>query len=315
MIMSRHSILHLGDIAGVPQELSSAQRRMGFKSDAMAFQPHPFEYEIDIFRPTRLPLPFKYAEKMLSLSRVVGEYDVLHFHWSSLVPFGFDLPIWKRLGKKIILHRHGDDVRNKGEGWLYSRFADGTVVSTPDLLQWSPKASWLPNPLDLRKYPFVGLPEHAGAIRILHAPSMRSAKGTEQVIDAAQELKREGYEIDLMLVENMPHHKALQAYREADIVIDQLLIGWYGVFAVECMALGKPVCVYIRDDLKRYIEGEPLVNAGPSTLKQRLIELIEDESLRREMGINGRRYVERVHDADVVCGRMVREVYGWDISF
>ncbi len=308
--MSSPSILHIGDIAGVPQELSRAQRRMGYKSDVMAFQSHPFEYEIDIFRPTRLPFPLRYAERLLSLSRLVGEYDVLHFHWSSLVPFGFDLPLWKRLGKRIIIHWHGDDVRNKGEGRLYSRFADRTLVSTPDLLQWSPKAQWLPNPIDLRRFPFVGLQKHAGPVRILHAPSMRAAKGTAQIIDTVAELKREGYEIDLMLIENMPHERAMQAYREADIAIDQLLIGWYGVFAVECMALGKPACVYIRDDLKKYIEGTPLVNASPSTLKQRLIELIENEELRREMGINGRRYVERVHDADVVCGRMMKEVYG-----
>ena len=131
------------------------------------------------------------------------------------------------------------------------------------------------------------------------------------MLKAVEELRREGYEVDLMLVENLPHHKALEVYARADIVVDQLLTGWYGVFAVECMALGKPVCVYIKDDLTNYIDGSTLINANPTNIKQRLIELIEDPSLRKEVSQNGRQYVERVHDADVVCKRMVKDVYEW----
>ena len=80
---------------------------------------------------------------------------------------------------------------------------------------------------------------------------------------------------------------------------------------LKCMALGKPVCVYIRDDLMDYIDSSPLISADPSSIKRRLIELIENPSLRKEIGQNGRQYVERIHDADVVCKRMVKDVYGW----
>ena len=30
-------------------------------------------------------------------------------------------------------------------------------------------------------------------------------------------------------------------YAQADLVVDQVLIGWYGALAVETMAMGKPV--------------------------------------------------------------------------
>ena len=223
------SILHIGSIAGVPQELSRAQRRMGLKSDVMSFQPHPFDYEVDIYRPTRLPFPLRYAERTLSFSQVVGSYDLLHFHWSSLIPFGWDLPLWKILKKQIIMHHHGSEIRNKGECRLFSHFAENILVSTPDLLEWSPRAIWHPNPIDLRKYRFIGSQEHVGATRILHAPSRRSGKGTEHLLRAVKELKREGYEVDLILVENLPHHEALEVYTRADIVVDQLLTGWYGL--------------------------------------------------------------------------------------
>ena len=295
------SVLHLGDIAGVPQELSKAQRRLGWKSDVMSFQPHPFDYGVDIYRPTKLPFPRRYAERMCSLSQVVGDYDVLHFHWSSLVPFGFDLPLWKGLGKRIIMHHHGDDIRNKGEGWLCSRFADQILVSTPDLLAWSSRAVWLPNPIDLNEYRFIGAKEHAGTIRIVHAPSLRSTKGTDHVLKALDDLQKEGYDVKLILVENMSHQEALEQYKKADIVVDQLLVGWYGVFAIECMALGKPVLAYIRKDLCSFLDDMPLINTSPSSLKEDLKMLIEDASIREDTGSRARKFVENTHSSDKIA--------------
>jgi glycosyltransferase involved in cell wall biosynthesis len=304
------SVLHVGSIAGVPQELSRCERRLGLKSDVISFQPHPFGYETDFFRPTHLPFPFRYLEKMHSIYKAAGDYDIIHFHYSSILPFGLDLPLWKMLAKKIVFHYHGDDIRNKGEGILSRCYAGAVLVSTPDLLAWSPRAIWSPNPIDLKKYAYVGVKDHSGSLRVVHAPSDPLVKGTEYVVRAVEELKKEGYNIDLDLVENMPHHEAVEHYRRADIVVDQLLVGWYGVFAIECMALGKPVCVYIKGGLKKYLDGSPLIDADPTSIKQRLIELIENQSLRQEIGRRGREYVERIHDADVVCRRTAKEIYG-----
>lgn len=295
------SILHVGDIAGVPQELSKAQRRLGLKSDVMSFIPHPFDYGVDLYRPTRLPFPLKYAERLLSLSKVVDDYDVLHFHYSSLVPFEFDLPLWKMLGKRIIMHFHGDDIRNKGEGLICSRFADRVLVSTPDLLAWSRRAVWLPNPIDLNKYQFIGAKEHVGSIKLVHAPSFRTAKGTEHVLKAVDDLQEEGYDVELILVENMAHNEALEQYKRADVVVDQLLLGWYGVFAIECMALGKPVLVYIRNDLYSYLNDMPLIDTTPFKLKEDLKMLIKDASLREYIGIKARKYVEQAHSSDEIA--------------
>ena len=239
-----HSVLHVGNIAGVPQELSRAERRLGFKSNVISFQPHPFDYEVDFFRPTRLPFPLRYAERLYAISKIVGNYEILHFHYFSVLPFCLDLPLWKILEKKIVFHYHGDDIRNKGEGRMSRHYAREVLVSTPDLLAWSPRARWTPNPIDLGKYPYVGVEDHDRKLRILHAPSAPKVKGTEYVVEAVNDLKREGYKIELDLVMNMPHQNAVEHYKQADIVVDQLLVGWYGVFAIECMALGKPVCVY-----------------------------------------------------------------------
>lgn len=305
--MSTPSVLHVGSIAGVPQELARAQRRLGIRSDTISFQPHKFQYPVDIYRPTRTPFPLRCLERTAYLHKAAVDYDVLHFHWSSAVPFGLDLPWWRHGGKRVIIHHHGDDVRGRGVGPLFRRYADRFLVSTPDLLKWSPQAVWMPNPIDLERYPYIGVEEHAGPLRIVHAPSDRSVKGTDHVIRAVRELRRDGYDVELILVENLPFEEAARRYRQADVVVDQLLVGWYGNVSVEAMSLGKPVCVYIRKDLLPHLPDLPLVNVTASTLKQELERLAEDIDLRRSLGSRGRAFVEATHDSDKIA-RFVSEV-------
>ncbi|OPX77097.1 MAG: hypothetical protein A4E45_02284 [Methanosaeta sp. PtaB.Bin039] len=305
----RGSVLHVGDTAGVPRVLSLAQRGLGMKSDVIAFQHHKFGYEADFLRPTKTPFPFRCLERILSLSKLVDEYDILHFHYSSALPMGLDIPLWKRMGKKIVIHHKGDDIRGKGEGYLFSHLSDGIIVSTPDLLEWSEDAIWVPNPIDLDSCPPIGIPEHSGPLRIVHAPSDRRIKGTEHVIRAVDEIQKEGYYVELIMVENTPHEEARKLYMGADIMVDQLLVGWYGNFAIEAMALGKPVCAFIREDLASYLDGAPVINTGPIDLAAKLKSLVEDASWRRSLGRAGRSYVERRHRSDLVAKYIIKYIY------
>jgi glycosyltransferase involved in cell wall biosynthesis len=125
------------------------------------------------------------------------------------------------------------------------------------------------------------------------------------VIDACEQL---GLELDI--VEGVPHEDARARYARADIVVDQLNAGWHGVFALEAMALGKPVVTHLKPDVvERSAAGFgarlPIVPATSETLADALRPLVERPALRRELGAAGRAYVERVHDIEVVAGRML----------
>ena len=96
---------------------------------------------------------------------------------------------------------------------------------------------------------------------VVHAPSSRRRKGTDHVLAACAEL-----DVELRIVEGLHHEEALEHYRDADIVVDQLNAGWYGLFAIECMALGKPVVTFLHDEAVRRTEEAydvrvPIVNA------------------------------------------------------
>ena len=100
--------------------------------------------------------------------------------------------------------------------------------------------------------PSVVPPKTTGPITILHAPTDPAKKGTRFVVDAVARLQRH-HPIRFVQVSNLPHAEALKLYPQADLVIDQLLAGWYGGFAVELMAMGKPVACYIRDEDLQFV--------------------------------------------------------------
>jgi glycosyltransferase involved in cell wall biosynthesis len=167
-----------------------------------------------------------------------------------------------------------------------------------------PGAHVIPPGLDLRPFTAVPPSDNPRPL-VVHAPSNREKKGTRYVIEACEQLN-----LELDIVEGVAHEEARDRYRRADIVVDQLNAGWHGVFALESMALGKPVVTYLKPDVvERSAEGYgiriPIVPATKDTLADGLRPLVEQPALRREIGAASRAYVEQVHDIDRVADRLV----------
>lgn len=253
-----------------------------------------------------------------------------------------DLPVLKKAGKGIVVTYQGDDARqgdvcrahfdihpaDEVEPGYYSlqsderkrqriarfaRYADRIFALNPDLLHVLPThAQFLPyTHIDLREW----RPAEAGkAISqtpvVVHAPSHRGVKGTRFVLDAVSRLQEEGIDLELVLIENAPHKEVKSALVKADLVVDQLLCGWYGGFAVEAMALAKPVVCYIREgDLKfipeRMREELPTINATPRTIYEVLKELLTTRKRQLpDIGQRSRAYVENWHDPLKIAARL-----------
>ncbi len=155
----------------------------------------------------------------------------------------------------------------------------------------------------------------AGPLRILHAPNHRALKGTSFLLSAVEELKREGENIDLTLIEQRQNAEVLEAIAAADIVVDQLVIGWYAMFALEAMALSTPCICFIHPDLERlYVRagllesGEmPLIPATPESIKETLRAFCRDRSELADRGARGRTYVEKYHSLEAI-GKIFHEI-------
>jgi len=310
-VVSNLRILHIGDVAGVPQTLAKEQRECGDISHILSFENHPYAYGVDFHHTRNGKWPFDYLVKLGTFSKYAAKYDVLHFHYGSLLPKGADTLLWRSLSKKVIIHHHGSELRDVGEKLIYLRTADRIFVSTPDLLEWSSTAEWIPNPISLQDFPFTCVTnlDESKPLLIVHSPSNRAVKGTSIIEHSIDDLKKEGYNVKLLIVEGVKHSHAIELYKQADIAIDQLLIGWYGMFAVECMALGKPVCCFIRDDLIDRIPKETIQDVTTNNLTDSLRELIVDRNLRQKLGVNGRHYVEKRHDSKIIARQVMKSYY------
>jgi hypothetical protein len=296
--------------AGIPWANSQALRRRGIESDLLVFNRYKLHPEADISLERSGGLVRQQVTQWRAFLKLLPRYDVFHFYSSvTLVPKSVQFRILHALGKKGVYHYLGSDIRGKTpEQLAYGKQADAEIVGSYDAIRWVPEADVvLPGIEVSRIEPAVPSAERRRPV-ILHAPSSRRRKGTEHVVAAC-----EGLDADLEIVEGLHHDEAFERYRNADIVIDQLNAGWYGVFAIECLALGKPVVTFLHDEAVRRTEEAygvevPLVSATAETLRERLRPLAEDAALRQRVGAASRAYAEQLHDIDAIAGQLV-ELY------
>ncbi len=272
---------------------------------------------------------------------------------AGLVPNGLlgamntcELAMLKKAGKGLVVTYQGDDARQKAFSLanfdisiaheadktyypkdsdryrqqniaLFEKYADRIYALNPDLLHVLPeRAKFIPYAnVDPRQWqPVTKALTSCARPVVLHAPTHHVAKGTGYVLDVVNRLKSEGQiDFEFVLVEGLSHWEARKLYERADLIIDQLLVGWYGGLAVEAMALGKAVICYIRQsDLKfvpRKMAAElPIISATSETLYDVLKEsLTSGKDQLPVRGIKGRTFVERWHDPLNIAAMMKRD--------
>jgi glycosyltransferase involved in cell wall biosynthesis len=241
-----------------------------------------------------------------ALARLLPQTDVFHFYFGlTVVPKRLQFPILRAARRKSAFHFVGSDIRGKTrEELAYGQLADVQIVGSYDAARWIPEAEVVPPGIDLSAIEPVP-PRTDGRLRVAHAALSRRRKGTELIVAACEEL---GVELDV--IENVRHDEVGGRIAAADIVVDQLNSGWYGLFAIEAMAYGKPVVGYIREQAAaRTAEAFgielPIVRTTKETLARDLRSLVQSGEERVVRGAAGRSYVERVHDADLMADRLI----------
>ena len=294
-------------MAGIPWKNVQALRRRGVEARLVVFKPQPFrptEFDWNLERPDGF-LRAQLAQ-WRAFARLLPRTDVFHFYFGlTLVPRRIQFPLLRAARRKSVFHFLGSDIRGKPPSALaYAGAADARVVGSYDALRWVPDAEVIPPGVDLARYP-VTAGRGAERLLVVHAPSNRARKGTEHVEAACA-----GLPIDLEVVHGLPHEQAVEVYKRADLVVDQLNAGWYGLFAIEAMALGKPVVTYLHDEAVRRTEAAfgvevPIANATKETLAAVLRRLVDSREERERRARASRAYVEAVHDDEKVADRLL----------
>ena len=184
-------------------------------------------------------------------------------------------PLLRALGKRSVCTSSAPtSAASRRRQLAWAQRAGARVVGSYDAIRWVPDAHVIPPGIDVHAIE-PAPPTNRERPVVVHAPSSRARKGTEHVVAACAEL-----DVDLEIVEGLDHREAFERYRDADVIVDQLNAGWYGVFAIEAMALGKPVVTFLHDEAVRRTEEAfgievPIVNATKETLVDVLRPLVD----------------------------------------
>lgn len=303
-----------------------------------------FVIDIDCDQSSRNVLKIIYYKLkfLFVLFRLLLWCDVVHWTWRSILPFGFDLYLVKWFRKPRFIEWVGSDIRipeiTKIESpWYWEAYNSGyeykhiesfqqskttqqvfsklgfVPILTPEMqLFVLPDLFPMVYPIFYRCFEkeryIMGENKNTSSsrIRILHSPSAKFAKGSNYILPVIDELSK-FYQIEFVIQNKVPRHEVLKAMLECDIYIDQIVLGSYASAAIEAMAFGKPVVAYIMPRVfeKGIPPDCPIINANPSNLKEKLIELIENKELRDRIGREGRIYIEKYHDAEIESQKLI----------
>jgi glycosyltransferase involved in cell wall biosynthesis len=144
-------------------------------------------------------------------------------------------------------------------------------------------------------------------VLIIHSPTAPVSKGTDFVLNAISKLKEKNIPFEFTILRNLTNEKYQQALQEADIYVDQLIWGAYGVATQQALQMGKVVVAYLAPERVRELYGEevPIQNATIDNLAEVLEKLVNDKALRMQLAERSRAYYQKMHEPQKVAVKML----------
>lgn len=322
-----------------------ALRMQGYSAETFVYQVYFITDEFD-YRTDHWPLLFRLMAPYVHAARCLFRYRCLYLYFVGgalgLCPLlrWFETHLYRWAGIKVVVMPFGGDVQDLlrcpnlpfrhaiVQDYRDYRFNRRRIVAQVD--RWTAHANHVISGCDWVDYqnywdtlmlahfsidtdkwcadPIVASGDADQPLRVLHAPNHRATKGTDHFVKAVAELKEEGVAVELVLMEKAPNDQVREMMRGVDVVADQLVIGWYAMFALEAMAMGKPVLCYLRQDLIELyafaglVEPDdiPIVNCNAFTVKEAIRRLAGDRQSHAALGERGRAYVLEHHSLESV---------------
>lgn len=282
--------------------------------------------------------PFSVAQRQIDVfrdlptfRRAMRECDVLHLH------VDLELIALARVGRKkrgsthwdgaLIHHYHGS-TEPRVTPWqgpneptlfnIYGRFDQelGAIrcgARLNHLHMGDPTVEWVPMTQPVHRYYALrqlkrlpGVPGQDRPVRIAHSPTYRKIKGTEALLEVVSGLQRKGRKVQVVLIEKLPHGKALELKATCDLCFDSFWLGLQGS-GLEAGAMGIPVIAGDPETRQFHVEhlgGCPYVYANDrATLSAALDQLMDSVEHRADAGNAIGWYVWTYHSYEAVAAR------------
>jgi len=266
---------------------------------------------------------------------VISKYEIIHSHFMiSLSAFGMDFLFLKLLGRKIVIHYRGCEIRDRKKNMnlhpdinicsdcdyypricqdpvnilkknMLKNLADSFIVTTPDMLDFIPNASVLTFFIpDYSVKPLEKEPN--GKLKILHVTNHPGIEGTLIIKKIIDKLIEEGYPIEFVIEKGISHKTVLDKITDFDLTIGKMKMGYYANFQVESMALGIPCITYVRKDLMtNELEESSFIFSTLDKLRSDLIFLCKNPeylSEKRKKTVND---INKIHNNKLIIEKLI----------
>lgn len=240
------------------------------------------------------PADILWAQQRELVAELIARADVVHM---------FDTLIPEAAGRPRVVHHHGSRFWVDVDAVAQAE-AQGVRVlgSTHDLSLHG--CEWVPNPVPveqlrgLRRRTRVGDPPF-----VIQTPTRRDLKQTDAFLAAAAGLPHQ-------VVDGVPWQESLAAKARASALFDSFTFG-YGNTSLEAWGMGIPTVSGVSDpaiaeQITRALGFLPYLEATPATLREQLVAVLEDPTVRARATAAGEQAVHDVHDERLVVARWSR---------
>jgi glycosyl transferase family 1 len=355
----RRVFLGLADAAGLFARLQAGLAAHGVDGTAVNLMTNPFGYGAGVAAPA---LPVRAAQAAFAWRRAaagrapvrtlvaalahvwlfawaVARHDTFVFGGRVTFARGYDLPLLRLLGKRVVCVFWGSDerpayldgslmaadrgrdiragvahvARQKAEVRRLDRWSDAVIAHVlSSHLHERPVVRFTALGLPFAPNGRAPVPEPGGDPVVLHAPTHPAAKGTDRIRAIVANVRDGGARLDYDEVVGVPNAEVLRRIDDCAVVLDQLFSDVPNAgLATEAAARRRAVVVagYGVDELAALLPEEeraPVVYVHPRDVEDRLAELLADPGLRDEVARRGQAFVAGRCAPEAVAGRLLR---------
>lgn len=339
--MVPRSVLHVSYMVHVPWHTTRILREHGWKADYLAVGTSPHWNLCDYRAPQSNPLMLAWQEFKLFWS-VMARYEVVHFHFMvTMTRSGWEVPLLKRMGRRVVAHFRGCEARNREENMrlhpgmnicqvcdynatvctspvslhrrcLAERWADVTLVTTPDMLDFMPAAtvSSFFAPVDIE--PSCSEPwDGSRPLKLVHVTNHPGIEGTERIRQAVEAVRARGFQIEFLHLRDVSHAEVMHALHEADLAIGKMKMGFYANSQIESMACGVPTITWIRPEfMSDALRESGFIISHLDDLEATLVAYLSDPAALGRKRELARRSILALHNNVAIAGILLHAYVG-----
>lgn len=335
---------------GAPVSLSLLRpHKLGYET-GLSLSDYPFQEALQSPVSVRKPLTVLRAVAVYlhHFFWAVKNFDIFVFTYgTTFIPMQLDLRLLRVLRKKVVVFvSHGSEARPPymdGAWWEIALKEEDPIgyirIQTQrqfqklrrleklshEIVAHPLTSQFLTRPAICSSY--IGLPPPKTQVSrvsnrtdseflILHAPSNRRAKGSDEIKQIIERLSTNFPEIRYRELFNVPNAEVLRLLERADLVIDQLFSDLYlAGFATEAASCGVPSVTgsYAINELRIMIPSDcqpPSLLTHPSQIESELTKILSDRSSFSELGQANLNFAREEWSIWRVAGRWLSIVVG-----